>query len=99
MVAAPRKRVRTLWIWYRAFERNGAATSGWPKVEIDLEVTFGLCNQMTVSQRVQSLAKRRGGLARAHEKSLVNDGLLPLRGIDLPARAYPWDCARRYCIS
>lgn len=44
--------MRTLWIWYRAFERNGAATSGWPKVEIDLEVTFGLCNQMTVSQRM-----------------------------------------------
>lgn len=47
--------MRTLWIWYRVFERNGAATSGWPKVEIDLEVTFGLCNQMTVSQRLPPL--------------------------------------------
>jgi hypothetical protein len=51
---------------------------------------------MTALQRLQSLAKRRGGLARAHEQSLVNGGFLPLRGIDLPSRAYPWDCARCY---
>ncbi len=51
---------------------------------------------MAAVQRMQSLAKRRGGLARAHEQSLVNGGFLPLRGIDLPSRAYPWDCARRY---
>jgi len=38
MAAAPRKRVRTPWRWYRAFERNEAATWGWPKGEIDLEV-------------------------------------------------------------
>lgn len=53
-------------------------------------------SRMSVLQRLQSLAKRRGGLARAHEQSLVNGGFLPLRGIELPSRAYPWDCARRY---
>jgi len=54
---------------------------------------------MTAMQRLQPLAKRRGGLAGAHEQSLVNGGFLPLRSIDLPSLAYPWDCARRYCIS
>lgn len=31
---------------------------------------------------MQSLAKRRGGLARAYEQSLVNGGFLPLRGVE-----------------
>ena len=51
--------MRAPWGWYRAFGRIEAATWDRPKVEIDLEVTFGLCNQMTVSQRFQSLGSRR----------------------------------------
>lgn len=55
MAAAPKKRVRAPWGWCRAFGRNGAATWGGAKVEIDLEVTLGLCDQMTVSQRLRPL--------------------------------------------
>ena len=38
----------------RAFGSKEAAAWISPKVDIDLEVTFGLCNQMTVSQRLLS---------------------------------------------
>lgn len=38
MAATPTMRVRAPW--------------GWPKVEIDLEVTLGLCNPMSVVQRL-----------------------------------------------
>lgn len=56
MAAVPKKRVRAPWIWYRAFGRNGAVTWGGAKVEIDPEVTLGLCNSMSVGQRLESVA-------------------------------------------
>ena len=43
MAAVPRKRVRAPWGRYQAFGRNGVAMWGGSKVEIDLEVTLGLC--------------------------------------------------------
>lgn len=48
--------MRAPWGWYRAFGRIEAATWDRPKIEIDLEVTFRLCNKMTVSQRLEPVA-------------------------------------------
>ena len=53
----------------------GAATWGGAKVEIDLEVTLGLCDQMTVSQRLRPLvfggpnyAEQRKAIVAAGER-------------------------------
>jgi len=54
MAAALKKRVRVPWGWYRTFGRIGAATWSWSKVEIDHELALGLCNPMSVVQRVLS---------------------------------------------
>ena len=48
--------MRVPWGWCWAFGRKEAATWIRPKVEFDFEVAFGLCNQMTVSQRLLSVA-------------------------------------------
>ena len=57
------------WCWRRRFGWKETATWGWPKIEIDLEVTFRLCNQMTVSQREQTTTQVNrfpgSGLCRA----------------------------------
>ena len=55
MTAAPKKRVRAPWGWYRAFERHEAATWGGSKVEIDLEMTLRFCNLMSVVQRLLTI--------------------------------------------
>ncbi len=59
------------WGWYRAFGRKEVATWDRPKIEIDLEVTFGSCNKMTVSQRLRTLDSSAPGVRLA---GLSNQG-------------------------
>lgn len=70
MAAAPRKRVRAPWIWCRAFGLNRAATWGGPKVEIAFEVTLGLCNPMSVGQRLLLFASVTSESAPGHRAAL-----------------------------
>ena len=67
MAAAPEKHVQAPWSGCRAFGRKEAATWGGSKVEIDLEVALGLCNPMSVGQRLRSVA----AVGRAHADSQI----------------------------
>lgn len=65
--------VRAPWGWYRAFGRIEAATWDRPKIEIDLEVTFRLCNKMTVSQRMMPFASYTPKTGLSQERTQAKD--------------------------